>query len=203
MDAFEDACNINAEARLEGMISEAQRTPPSALESLRCEVLAVVNEHARLSPDERITVDGRDMEFQKWRLIHKYIRATPYRDRSGVARSVQWQDALQQVRVLRDTELLDWVCLQNEVARNLESGIRDMRPRKNGPTFLVMLEFVANAKRKALAVLHWAKAGEEEGVFTVNSAWHRHTADILQEHDLLERDEEGRPIHPSDPLIRS
>ena len=38
-----------------------------------------------------------------------------------------------------------------------------MRPRKNGPCHGLLLEYAANRKRKALAVLHFAKAGADMG----------------------------------------
>jgi hypothetical protein len=45
-----------------------------------------------------------------------------------------------------------------------------------------VLEYVANRKRKALAVLRFARAGEDGedgGVYKVNSAFHARTRDIL------------------------
>ncbi len=83
------------------------------------------------------------------------------------------------MRALGEIELLDWALLQAEIAENLARGIRDMRPRKNGPCHCLLLEYVANRKRKALAVLRFAKASEEEGVYRVNSDFHARTREIL------------------------
>ena len=67
-----------------------------------------------------------------------------------------------------ELELLDWALQQAEIAHNLEHGVRDLRPRKNGPGHGLLLEYAANRKRKALAVLHFAKSGADAGV-----AWTR------------------------------
>ena len=109
------------------------------------------------------------LQLAKWRAIHRFVYQTPYRDRAGIKRSHQWRAALDRVRGLGEPELIDWVALQVEVAGNREKGLPDMRPRKNGPTFVVLLEYVANRKRKALALLKWAIGAEQEGGLTSNS----------------------------------
>jgi hypothetical protein len=114
-------------------------------------------------------VELRRASFGKWRLIHDWVRRQPYRDRALRRRSDIWREALERLRVLRDAELIDWLALQIEVAAHLENGVQDMRPRDPGPTWIVTLEYVANRKRKALAVLHWAEAAEKDGCFTVDS----------------------------------
>ena len=78
-----------------------------------------------------------------------------------------------------------------------------MRPRKNGPCQPLILEYVGNRKRKALAVLHFAKDAEQFGCYRVNSSWHSRTAEILKRHEMVERDEDGRPIYTMDPFARS
>ncbi len=118
-------------------------------------------------------------QFEKWRLIHNYVHHTAFIDRPHTKRSRQWQDVIGYVHDIGELELIDWVRLQVEVASNLENGIQDMRPRKNGPCHGVMLEYVANRKRKARAVLRFAEDGEREGLFTVNSRWHNRTREIL------------------------
>jgi hypothetical protein len=121
----------------------------------------------------------RRAAFQKWRLLHEWTRRHPYRDRPVARRSDAWREALDRFRPLRDPELIDWLALQIEVAANLEKGVQDMRPRDPGPTWIVALEYVANRKRKALAVLHWAEAASRDGCYTVDSAWHARSAAIL------------------------
>jgi len=125
-------------------------------------------------------LERQEIEFEKWRLIHKYIHSHPFRTRGHLERSRQWREAANEIRDLGEIELLDWALLQVEVARNLERGIQDMRPRKNGPCHPLVLEYLANRKRKALAVLHFARAGEVGGLHSVNSAHHGHSADILR-----------------------
>ncbi len=45
----------------------------------------------------------------------------------------------------------------------------------------LVLEYVANPKRKALSVLRFTKTGEDDGLYQVNSAFHAATRDILGE----------------------
>ena len=198
-----DACEIGAEKRLEGLIAAAARHTPSELRELEAQIREAVAAHRSFTGDASHSLGAREAEFEKWRLIHKYIHATPYRDRKAIPRSEQWRDALKRVRNLREPALIDWVVLQIDVATNLEKGIQDMRPRKMGPTFLVMLEFVANAKRKAMAVLRGAPAGEKEGILTLNNEWHPRTREILKQHGLTETDEDGNPVLSSDPMARN
>ncbi len=102
------------------------------------------------------------MVFEKWRAAHRYLHRIPFRDRSYAKRSEQWRDALARLRNLGDPELTDWICLQIEVATNIERGVQDLRPRDDGPTFVVLLEYVANRKRKALAILKWHLAADDQ-----------------------------------------
>ena len=141
----------------------------------------------------------RRATFEKWRLLHEWTRRHPYRDPSRAPRSDVWRKALERFRPLRDPELIDWLSLQVEVAANLEKGVQDMRPRDPGPTWIVALEYVANRKRKALAVLHWAEAAARDGCYTVDSDWHAGTAAILgSEPTIAERGEGG---HEGVPFI--
>ena len=48
-------------------------------------------------------------------------------------------------------------------AENVAAGIRDLRPRKDGPVYDVVMEYVGNKKRKAVAVHRWIKAAENSG----------------------------------------
>jgi len=137
--------------------------------------------------------------FEKWRMLHEWTRRHPYRDPLAAPRSTVWRAALERFRRLRDPELVDWLALQIEVAANLEKGVQDMRPRDPGPTWIVTLEYVANRKRKALAVLHWAEAATRDGCYTVDSDWHARSAAILGgEPTIAERGDGG---HEGVPFI--
>ncbi len=141
----------------------------------------------------------RRASFEKWRLIHDWTRRNPYRDNPRAGRPDQWRAALEKFRPLRDSELIDWLILQIDVATNLASGVQDMRPRDPGPTWLATLEYVSNRKRKALATLHWAEAAEKEGCFTVDSEWHARSAAIFgREPNNFERGDGG---HEGVPFI--
>lgn len=102
-------------------------------------------------------------QLEKWRLIHKFVHAVPFVTREGQKRSRQWRDVIDYARDLHEPEVLDWVLLQVDVAENLENGVRDMRPRRSGPCHPLLLEFVANKKRKAHVVYKWALAAEADG----------------------------------------
>ncbi len=137
-------------------------------------------------------LDLQRASFEKWRLLYEWTRRHAYRDRSLARRSDLWREALERFRALRDPELIDSLALQIEVAANLEKGVQDMRPRDPGPTWIVTLEYVANRKRKALAVLHWAEAANRDGCYTVDSDWHAVSAAILGgEPAIAERGEGG------------
>lgn len=147
--------------------------------SLEQEIRDILEREAAAGGQGSPSPAGYELQFEKWRLIHKYIHQNPFATRARLPRSEQWREAANRIRDLGELELLDWALLQAEIAGNLERGIQDMRPRRKGPCYGLLLEYVANRKRKALAVLHFAKAGEDEGVFTVNSAFHARTENIL------------------------
>ena len=167
------------------------------------EIREFVAREAGEDADRRTELERREAEFEKWRLVHKWVHAHPFASRDYLPRSRQWREALQRIRDIGEPELIDWVVLQIEIARNLERGVQEMRPRKNGPCHQLILEYVGNRKRKALAVLHFARSAEEEGCYRVNAEFHAKTADILKRHGLIERDEEGNPVHSTDPMLRS
>jgi hypothetical protein len=140
------------------------------------------------------------LDFEKWRLIHKYVHDHPFATRERPPRSEQWREAASRVRDLGEPELLDWTLLQAEIAGNLEHGIQDLRPRKNGPCHCLVLEYVANRKRKALAVLRFAQASDEEGVYRVNSDFHARTQEILG--DPADEADPGSGGHEAVPWVK-
>ena len=99
-----------------------------------------------------------ELVFAKWTALHKYLHARPWRLPEGLCRSDQWRQMVSKYVNLGDRELDFWLHLQVEIADNREKGISDLRERRDGPCFLILLEYVGNRKRTALAVLHWAKA---------------------------------------------
>jgi hypothetical protein len=148
---------------------------------LRAAIAEIVRRQADGEFQAASSLAAQEVEFEKWRLIHKYVHRNGFATRDYLKRSEQCRDAAERVRNIGEPELLDFALQQVEIAGNLERGIRDMRPRKNGPCHPLVLEYVANRKRKALAVLHFAKAGQKHGVYGVNSAFHSKTVDILRQ----------------------
>jgi hypothetical protein len=138
-----------------------------------------------------------------WQAIHRYVYATPYRDRQRLKRSEQWREVLPRVRDLGEPELVDWVVLQAEVASNRERGIPDMRPRKAGPSFIVLLEHVVGRMRKARAILEWMRAADAEGCWIVDAAFHAETKRILLKYGLSDLDESGQILPCDEPLART
>lgn len=143
------------------------------------EIHDIINREHQLEGNDSAYLERVALRFEKWRRIHKFVHAHPFDVSRTALRSDQWREALTHVRDLDEIELIDWVLLQAEVADNLQKGIQDMRPRKNGPCHHVLMEYVANRKRHARAVLKFAEDGAENGLFTLNSNLHARTQSIL------------------------
>ncbi len=168
---------------------------------LEDEIRNILDRQAALGDNEDAYLARQELEFEKWRLIHKQMHQHPFTLPSRLARSAQWREAANRIRDLGEVELLDWTLQQAEIAHNLERGIQDLRPRKNGACHALVLEYVANRKRKALAVLHFAKAGENDGLYKVNSAFHARTRDILGR-DAAEEDDGTGDGHENVPWVK-
>ena len=143
------------------------------------EIHEIIQREHNLEGNDSVYLERMALRFEKWRRIHKFVHAHPFDVSRHRLRAEQWRAVLAHIRDLEEIELIDWVLLQADVADNLHKGIQDMRPRKNGPCHHVMLEYVANRKRHARAVLQFAEDGTENGLYTVNSSWHARTQSIL------------------------
>jgi hypothetical protein len=153
------SCAIGEDAPFARLAAAARPFTRSETAAFLAELGEAIRREAALRDDPGgDEIDRSRATFEKWRLLHRWARRHPYRDRLRAERSDVWREALDRFRPLRDSELIDWLALQIEVAANIEKGVADMRPRDPGPTWLVTLEHVSNRKRKALAVLHWAQA---------------------------------------------
>lgn len=99
-----------------------------------------------------------EFDLRKWRAIHRYLRDNPFLVSETPPRADQWRKVLLHVRTtIGEPELVDWLTQQINIAENLAKGVRDLRPRKNGPAYDVFMEWVANRKRKAHAILRWTQ----------------------------------------------
>lgn len=190
----------------DGVLARLEARPrlaPAQIKALVADTrAAVMRERQCRSLPHTLDIERHALHLAKWRAVHNFMHKTPYRDRPGQSRSQQWSAVADRIRDLGEQDLLDWVLLQVDVARNLEKGVQDMRPRKNGPTFLVMLEYVANRKRKALAILKWVKAAERDGYYCVDGEFHAETRRILTQYGLCDLDLAGSIIPSDDPLVR-
>ncbi len=123
------------------------------------EVRKILEEEARISSDAE---EQAAFQVRKWRIIHKFIHANPFRVSDTLPRSDQWRRVLGHLKhTVGEAELSEWLIVQVDVAANIEAGIRDLRPRRSEPCFDLVLEYVSNRKRKALAVLKWARAAQD------------------------------------------
>ena len=157
------ACEIGDEAQFARLGAGARPFTRSEAAAFLAGLSDAVRREAELRDDPRADeIEKSRASLEKWRLLQRWTRHHPYRDRTRAKRSDVWREALEQFRPLRDCELIDWLALQIEVAANIENGVPDMRPRDPRPTWLATLEYVSNRKRKALAVLHWARAARED-----------------------------------------
>ena len=153
-------CEAAAERRL-AELEAAPRLAPSKVAALAEEARQAVIREARASADRSIPDSARyALAREKWRAMRDYLERLPFRDRSRARRSEQWREALARVRDLSDAQLIDWICLQIDVARNIERGVQDLRPRAAGPTCIVLLNHVRDRERKAAAALKWQLAAE-------------------------------------------
>jgi len=133
------------------------------------EIRAIVNIQSLPGADNAPVLERCELQLQKWRLIQKYFHSHPFPTKNGIKRSEQWREVVPYVRDIAEIEVLDWVLLQAEVASNIEKKIHDLRPRKNGPCHPLLLEYVNDKKRKALAVFKWAKAADEGDTATAET----------------------------------
>lgn len=119
---------------------------------------------AEQSVQNKTDLRTAELVFEKWRILHKYIHARPFRLADGLKRSDEWRQVMKRYAPLGVLELSEWLTMQIDVATNREEGISDLRIRRDGPCYLIVLEYAGNKKRTALAVLHWAKEeAREEG----------------------------------------
>lgn len=194
-------CELKSEARLEEVLARASQISPAVDRQLQQEIWQISQAESQIHFAEDQDLAKREIQHRKWQLIQKYIHDRPYRDKLSAIRSQQWRDVLNRFRALRDRELLDWIALQVEVAENLEAGIHEMRPRKFGPTYFVLMEYVTNNKGKAKALLQWAQSAETDGVFKVASGWHSKTDEILRKY--REENDLPEPEPTTDPYCKS
>jgi hypothetical protein len=113
-------------------------------------------EEHQVSGDREVVAE---LHLKKWRLIHQHLLEHPFSVSQTPPRSEQWRrvrDHLKQT--LDERELLDWVIQQIDVAGNLAAGIHEMRPRKKGPCYDVMMEWVVNRRGKEEAVIRWVRS---------------------------------------------
>ncbi len=160
------------------MVDGASPIMPSDRQTQISEIRALVAAQCRLNEAGASIIEKSELQLRKWRMIHKHLHAHPFPTKARAKRSEQWRDAVQCIRGLDDMDVLDWVLLQADVAGNIERGIREMRPRKNGPCHALLLEYVRDRKRKALAVYKWSLAADEANTATKDTL----TTAILKRH---------------------
>jgi hypothetical protein len=182
------APSCRSEARMAAAL--ARPVPPSETRRLAQEIAEAIERRDRIKAEEAKDRELAEAEFHLAALLHRYVHRHCYRDKERDDRSAQWQGSLARLRPVADAALVDWLLIQIEVARNLASGIQDLRPRKDGPTWLVLLEHVANRKRKAKAVLNWLIAADKSGGATATD---KTLPEALREMHLRSASEKREP----------
>jgi hypothetical protein len=119
---------------------------------------AAIADEKRLRARQENGLELVQASYDKWALMHKFIYKRPFRLKRQQKRSSQWREVAGRFAPIGDGELDEWIGEQIEVAAAREQGRPDMRIRRDGPCFLIVLEYVANKKRSAMAVLHWERA---------------------------------------------
>jgi hypothetical protein len=99
----------------------------------------------------------QELEFRKWRLLHKAVHRRRFVIEPDLSRAQQWRRARDHVADLEEPEVEAWIDQQVEIAAHRAAGIEDLRPRKDGPCQALLLEYVGNRTRKARALLRWAQ----------------------------------------------
>ncbi|MBL6932686.1 MAG: hypothetical protein ISR45_07020 [Rhodospirillales bacterium] len=131
----------------------ARRGNPPSLKleeiKLRERLLESEQEHS----EEWIIVQNK-----KWEAIHHYLAAHPFQVSEKLPRFEQWRRVRDHLKkILDEPEMIDWVILQIDVAKNLAAGIHEMRPRKKGPCYDILMEWVIHRERKSKAVVEWTR----------------------------------------------
>ena len=151
-------------------------------------------------------LEQRQLQYEKWKLLHEYVRLRPFRVTPRQPRSKQWQEAMNRMRELRDPDLIDFCWQQADIARNHEAGIQDMRPPRRGTCHEAIVEYLAMRERKAKVVLEWEEVAQQEGCHRIDGAFHARTQEILERYrDFYQADdeEEWQGYSRDDPWIRS
>lgn len=105
-----------------------------------------------------------ELRHRKWRTIHKHLIDNPFTVNPDQPRAAQWRDVLAHCDALFfEKDVTDWLNVQIHIAENLVAGIRDMRPRKNGPCYDVFMEFVRDRKRKYKVTHRWLLDAQAQG----------------------------------------
>ena len=148
----------------------------------------------------------RQLQYEKWRLLHEYVRLRPFRVTPRQPRSKQWQEAMNKMREMREPELIDFCWQQSDIARNHETGIQDMRPPRRGTPHEAIVEYLAMRERKAKIVLDWEETAQKEGCHRIDGAFHAKTQEILERYKSEEQkkeEEEWLGYGMDDPWLRS
>ena len=105
-----------------------------------------------------------ELRHRKWRAVQKHLVDHPFAIDPTLPRAEQWRAVLAHCdAIFFEQDVTDWLSAQVHIAENLAAGIRDMRPRKNGPCYTVFMEFVRNRKRKYHVTLRWLKDAQAQG----------------------------------------
>lgn len=137
------------------MLSRATSTPNATRARLEEVIRALAG-----PPGKALTwAEQCRLELERCELVEQLVAHHAFATPDYLARSEQWRRAAAVLRRAAPCPLLlDWLLLQVEVAQNLERGMSDMRPRRTGPCHALALAHARDRRRKAEAVLEWARS---------------------------------------------
>ncbi len=137
-------------------------------------LLAEIRNQERSCNTARVAaVDWAELQMRKWDVIHELLIANPFTVTTQIPRSEQWRRVRDHLmKLLNEPEITDWLTQQANVAANLAAGIHEMRPRKSGPCYGILMEWVVNRKRKSHAVNEWVKGKNSPDFPTFSESRH-------------------------------
>ncbi|HER25840.1 MAG TPA: hypothetical protein ENI69_01885 [Rhodospirillales bacterium] len=110
-----------------------------------------------------------ELQMRKWGAIHDLLVANPFTVRDEIERSDQWRRVRDHLaKLLNEPEITAWLTQQMDVANNLATGIHEMRPRKSGPCYEILMEWVVNRRAKTQAVSKWVRGQSDPNFPTFN-----------------------------------
>lgn len=127
--------------------------PATNAQALLRRLADVIKKEQSFGPKQTNSLEWVELQVRKWEIIQDALLANPLKVIMDIPRDEQWHRVRDHVmKLINEPEIDEWLTLQINVASNFAAGIHEMRPRKSGPCYEILLEWVVNRKRRILAV---------------------------------------------------